>query len=47
MNAFTIRRRDCLFDAAAWPAGVHPVLARIYAARHIKSATELEINVDT
>src|SRR5258706_12055234 len=28
--------------AALLRAGMHPVLARVYAARHIKSVTELE-----
>jgi single-stranded-DNA-specific exonuclease len=33
MHAGTIRRRDAAFDAGAWPASLHPVLARVYAAR--------------
>jgi single-stranded-DNA-specific exonuclease len=42
MNAFTIRRRVCAFDAQAWPAGVHPVLARVYAARGMCGDDEME-----
>jgi len=42
MKPFTIRRRECAFDRAAWPAGVHPVLARIYAARGIRCDEDLE-----
>jgi len=33
MRALTIRRRSCGFDPRAWPAQLHPVLARIYATR--------------
>ena len=42
MKPFSIRRRDCAFDRAAWPAGVHPVLARIYAARGMRCDEDLE-----
>ena len=42
MKAFTIRRRDCAFERAAWPPGVHPVLARIYAARGLRCDDDLE-----
>jgi len=42
MNAYTIRRRVCEFDPQAWPAGVHPVLARVYAARGMCGGDETE-----
>ena len=32
MKAVEIRRRECV-DASGWPADVHPLLARAYAAR--------------
>jgi single-stranded-DNA-specific exonuclease len=33
MHAGTIRRRETAFDPGAWPTTLHPVLARVYAAR--------------
>jgi single-stranded-DNA-specific exonuclease len=41
MGSFTIKRRTCDFDADAWP-NVHPVLARIYAARGLRAGDPLE-----
>jgi single-stranded-DNA-specific exonuclease len=35
MIPLTIRRRACAFDRAAWPDTLHPLLARIYAARGV------------
>lgn len=37
MRPLTIRRRACAFDAAAWPSDLHPVLARVYAARGLRA----------
>jgi single-stranded-DNA-specific exonuclease len=42
MKPFTIRRRESVFDAAAWPNAVHPLLARVYAARGVRSDDDLE-----
>src|SRR5690348_685698 len=42
MKPFTIRRRADAFVAQAWPAGVHPVLARVYAARGVCGDDVLE-----
>ncbi len=42
MKPFTIRRRVSAFVPQAWPAGVHPVLARVYAARGVQGDDVLE-----
>ena len=42
MKPTAIRRRACSFDAASWPAAVHPVLARIYALRGLAADAPLD-----
>ena len=42
MRPTAIRRRACEFDAQTWPRGLHPVLARIYAARGVAADADLE-----
>jgi len=42
MKAIAIRRRACETDVRAWPAAVHPVLARIYAARGLAADAALD-----
>jgi single-stranded-DNA-specific exonuclease len=42
MKALTIRRRPCAFERQAWPLELHPVLARVYAARGVRAHDSLE-----
>ncbi len=45
MTASSIRRRACS-PAGDFVPNLHPVLRRVYAARGLKSATELELGLD-
>lgn len=44
--ARTIRRRPLAEPSSSLPAGLHPVLARVYAARHVSAEHELERSLE-
>ena len=42
MTTVRIERRSRVAETSAWPAGIHPVLRRVYAARGISNAVNIE-----
>jgi single-stranded-DNA-specific exonuclease len=46
VNLRVVRRTACAEDASALDAGLHPVLRRIYLARGVRTAGDLDLSLD-